>query len=423
MPRNVKIFISSTCKDLKQDCRCRAIETIERTQNAEPVAMEKWYDDYGHTVEMCLQKLKGDSTHFLGIFAYRYGWRPAGPMDVSITEKEFDLAYELKRKMFILIPEEGSPIHVELLKRAEDQPDEDKAAQQAFLRRVGGQVCRPFKDVADLVSWVTHKIRDWQEDAGGLRALAAASGSSVKAPPRKTLESLGRVTQTRTFEDCLRDHVSATFPELACFLVHGKAGYGHEELLQRLQDKLSDRDVLTITVDAGSTWRSKDVSAVLEIIGKELGESFASISELAARLKQELTTLDVVIRFDNLQRLNISLSTFIEEFWKPLTQSFGPADTELAQRLIGLAGYKGALDANVQPLLFTPGAGVAFDNTQLIDLPMLDDFTETDLFVWLKQQKMPPAKAKAMANKLMQETGGNPPALFQELLKEALWND
>jgi hypothetical protein len=54
---------------------------------------------------------------------------------------------------------------------------------------------------------------------------------------------------------------------------------------------------------------------------------------------------------------------------------------------------------------------------------MLDDFTETDLFVWLKQQKMPPAKAKAMANKLMQETGGNPPALFQELLKEALWND
>lgn len=382
--------------------------------------MEKWYDDYGHTVEMCLQKLKGDSTHFLGIFAYRYGWRPAGPADVSITEKEFDLACELKRKMFILIPEEGSLIHTELLKRAEDQPLEDTTAQQAFLNRVRGKVCRPFKDVADLVSWVTHKIHDWQNDEGGLRSLAAASTTVDKTPPRKALDSLGRVPQTRVFEDCLRDQVSPTFPEIACFLIHGKAGHGHEELLQRLQDKLG---VLPITVDAGSAWRSKDVSAVLEIIGKELGESFTSVNELATRLKQELTTLDVVIRFDNLQRLNISLNTFIEEFWKPLAQSFGPADTELAQRLIGLAGFKGTLDATVQPLLFAPDAGAIFDNTQLIALPVLDDFTETDLFVWLKQQKMPPAKAKAMANKLMQETGGSPPALFQELLKDALWND
>lgn len=383
--------------------------------------MEKWFDDYGHTVEMCLQKLKGDSTHFLGIFAYRYGWRPAGPADVSITEKEFDLACELKRKMFVLIPEEGSAFDIELRKRAEDQTDADKAAQQAFLKRVGGKACRTFRDLVDLVSFVTHKIRDWQEDAGGLRALAAAASTSVvKVPSRKTLESLGRIPQTRAFEDCLRDHVSTTLPEVACFLIHGKAGHGHEELLQRLQDKIG---VLPILVDAGSTWRSKDVSAMLEIIGKELGESFASINELAARLKQELAVLDIVIRFDNLQRLNISLDTFIEEFWRPLAQSFGPTDTELSQRLIGLASFKGTLDATVQPLPFAPDAGAVFDNAQLIALPVLDDFTETDLFVWLKQQKMPPAKAKAMANKLMQETGGNPPALFQELLKDALWND
>jgi hypothetical protein len=191
-----------------------------------------------------------------------------------------------------------------------------------------------------------------------------------------------------------------------------------------LQDKLGENhEILLIPVDAGSAWRSKDVSAVLEIIGKELGEPFASVNQLAARLKQELTTLDVVIRFDNLQRLNISLNTFIEEFWRPLSQSFGPADTELAQRLIGLAGFKGTLDATVQPLLFVSDAGAVFDPSRLIALPVLDDFTETDLFVWLKQQKMPPAKAKAMANNLMLETGGNPPALFQELLKDALWND
>jgi hypothetical protein len=413
MPKDVKVFISSTCKDLKQDCRCRAIETIERTAGAEPIAMERWYADYGHTVEMCLGKLRDESTHFLGIFAYRYGWRPDGPGAPSITEKEFDLAFSLKRKMFILTPEEGSPIYTELWQRAADQSEEDKKAQLAFLARVGSRVCRPFKDVADLVSWVTHKIRDWQSEEGGLRAIAAAR-PRVAAPPPATLAKLGRVAQMQQFENCLRNQVSTIAPAVACFLVHGPAGYGHEELLGRLQQNLSsDGEALSCLIDAGAAWRSKDLSALLEVIGKELDEKFATIAQLAARLKQELTKLDVVLRFENLQRLNVTLADFITAFWQPLAQSFTADDDELPHRLIGLAGFKGALDAACEPYLFYPGGAYEFASTSLIALPELDVFSELDLLVWLKDRGVVPhARAKDLAQRLFRETQGNPPALF-----------
>ena len=160
---------------------------------------------------------------------------------------------------------------------------------------------------------------------------------------------------------------------------------------------------------------------MLEVIGEEIKERLDSVEALAGRLKTEMTKLDVVIRFDNLQRLNISLADFVEGFWKPLAKSFGEDDADLSQRLIGLAGFKGPLGAGYDQHILRLDGGEKFDNTKLIALPELTDFTESDVLVWLKQQKMPPAKAKDLASKLFLETGGNPPALFQELMKDAIW--
>jgi hypothetical protein len=160
---------------------------------------------------------------------------------------------------------------------------------------------------------------------------------------------------------------------------------------------------------------------LLEVIGEEIKERLDSVEALAGRLKTEMTRLDVVIRFDNLQRLNISLADFVEGFWKPLVKSFGEDDTDLSQRLIGLAGFKGQLGAGYDQHILRLDGGEKLDNTKLIALPELTDFTESDVLVWLKQQKMPPAKAKDLASKLFLETGGNPPALFQELMKDAIW--
>jgi len=70
MPKNVHVFISSTCKDLAEDCRREAITTIDTIEDAVAVAMEKWYPDYDYAVDLWLDKLR-ESTHYLGIFAHR----------------------------------------------------------------------------------------------------------------------------------------------------------------------------------------------------------------------------------------------------------------------------------------------------------------------------------------------------------------
>lgn len=431
MATGVRVFISSTCSDLEQDCRPAAIKATGLAGFA--VTMESWITDFANSVQVCKQQIVNESNRYIGIFAYRRGWVPdagqipanlkAEVLGKSITEAEFDWALQkLKNKgVAIFFPRTGTPLDAELRKRANSQSSADALAQEEFRNRVRNMGCTVsmFDEPFQLGIAIGITVDRWSR--GSLREIAQ---TSTTTPLHASLTSLGHLQQFRTLEDCLRNHVSSTFPEIACFLVHGQAGYGHEELLQRLQNKLAENgEVFSITVDAGAAWRSKDVSAVLEVVGKELNESFASVAQVATRLKQELTTLDVVLRFDNLQRLNISLATFIQEFWQPLAQSFGDEDTDLAQRLICLASFTGTPDAAAQPLLFDPNSGAAFDKTQLIALPALDDFTETDLFVWLKEQKMPPPKAKAMATQLMKETGGNPSALFQAVLKDALWND
>ncbi|HEX4947865.1 MAG TPA: DUF4062 domain-containing protein [Blastocatellia bacterium] len=431
MATGVRVFISSTCSDLEQDCRPAAIKAAGLAGLA--VTMERWITDFANSVQVCKQQIVHESNRYIGIFAYRRGWVPeqqqiptplqAEVAGKSITEAEFDWALQkLKDKsMAIFFPHVGTPFDTELRQRANNQSPADAAAQEEFRHRVRNMGCTVslFDEPFQLGVAVGILVDRWSR--GSLREVAQTSSAT---PQRAAFSTLGRLAQVRACEDCLRDHISQALPEIGCFLIHGPAGYGHEELLQRLQNKLSEQgEVLSLTVDAGVAWRGKDVPAILEVLSKELNESFATVSQLATRLKQELTTQDVVLRCDNLQRLNISLATFIQEFWQPLAQSFSDQDTDLAQRLICLASFKGTLDAAVQPLLFAPDSAEDFDKTKLIALPALDNFTENDLFVWLKQQKMPPLKAKTLAAKLMQETGGNPPALFQELLQDALWND
>jgi hypothetical protein len=130
-----------------------------------------------------------------------------------------------------------------------------------------------------------------------------------------------------------------------------------------------------------------------------------------------------VLRFDELQRLNGALPAFINEFWQPLARTLRATGGELPNRLSCLVSFVGALDDALQPHLFFPASAAAFDHTQLIALPALEDFTEREIAAWLREQRLPPAKAKDTATLLMRETGGHAPALFLALLKDALWND
>ena len=86
----IKAFLSSTRSDLDPDCRPAALDGIDHG-GATAVAMETWVVTYGDPVQICREKLKSDSTHYVGVFAYRYGSRvPDNSM--SITEAEFSFA-------------------------------------------------------------------------------------------------------------------------------------------------------------------------------------------------------------------------------------------------------------------------------------------------------------------------------------------
>jgi hypothetical protein len=68
----IKAFLSSTRSDLDADCRRAALDGIHHG-GATPVAMETWVVRYGDPEQICLEKLKSDSTHYVGVFAWRDG--------------------------------------------------------------------------------------------------------------------------------------------------------------------------------------------------------------------------------------------------------------------------------------------------------------------------------------------------------------
>ena len=88
---------------------------------------------YGDPVEICREKLKSDSTHYVGVFAYRYGSRvPDNSM--SITEAEFTCARDEmdSRRLAVFVPDPKCPFAAVLLERARDQTAEEDKAQRAF---------------------------------------------------------------------------------------------------------------------------------------------------------------------------------------------------------------------------------------------------------------------------------------------------
>ncbi len=98
----VKVFLSSTCKDLEQDCRPDAIDAIIEA-GAIPITMETWHTDYRPAEKVCRKKIREESTHFLGIIAYRRGWVPPNQKK-SITELEFDWSIKYKKPQVIFLP-------------------------------------------------------------------------------------------------------------------------------------------------------------------------------------------------------------------------------------------------------------------------------------------------------------------------------
>jgi len=100
----VKVFISSTYQDLA-DHRKSVNEVLTRMQLSIS-AMEFFGSRTDEPLPVCEAEISS-CDYLIGIYAWKYGWRPNG--DKSITEQEFLLAKRWKKKCLCYVVDESYP--------------------------------------------------------------------------------------------------------------------------------------------------------------------------------------------------------------------------------------------------------------------------------------------------------------------------
>ncbi|MEO5361248.1 MAG: DUF4062 domain-containing protein [Nitrospirota bacterium] len=110
-----KIMISSTFDDLKGH-REAVIEALQRMELPH-AAMEFFGSRPSEPVDVCYKEIE-KCDYLIGIYAWRYGWRP-DPSGPSITEMEFDYARKLGKKCLCYIVDENHPCPVKLIEDCE----------------------------------------------------------------------------------------------------------------------------------------------------------------------------------------------------------------------------------------------------------------------------------------------------------------
>jgi hypothetical protein len=420
----IKVFLSSTSQDL-QDVRDAVKDVIISRTAAE--MMETWETEYRDDVEVCRQKVE-TSYAYLGLFAYRRGWEP--PLlggKKSITEAEFDWAIGYQKPLAVLIPQPGTDFDKELKRRAKGQTQDESKRQQDFLNRVRqGGTCMPFRTQIELGGKIASVVSRWTD--GSVREIAR----EATAKPVETNQNhfplgkhdfvkLGREQQVRRFKDSLNEIINLNLPDLACFLIHGPAGCGHRQMAELLRLNI-ETNPRHYQVAVTPSWREKSLAALLEVLGDEIEKEWkpGSIEVLAKRLMEILEVDDVIIEIANVQRFDGSLTTLVENFWKPLVAAFKDAPS---RRLIVLAGFEKKLSDEQMPLLYDPEDETQnFSTPLLIKLPELTPFSEVELRTWLRNvARLPKEKANAWAATLIEETGGNPQLLYSKLENETDW--
>ena len=309
---DIKAFLSSTRLDLDPDCRPAALDGIQRG-GATAVAMETWVVPYGDPVEICREKLKSDSTHYVGVFAYRYGSRvPDNSM--SITEAEFAFARDAMetRQLAVFVPDPKCDFAAILRTRALDQSPEEDKAQRAFLdaiRRSGAHTT--FTASHDLYQRVKTMVEQWNK--GPLRQTLRVD--SRQQPEESDICELGRVTQGREFEEAYAALAAGSGPEVAAFVIHGGLGMGHREIAARVRnsfERSTNSHVLKFAASVSPVWRGEGLRALLSVLGRALQPGFspASVDEYAGALIERLKTSHVLLTIHDVQRFANAIEGF-----------------------------------------------------------------------------------------------------------------
>jgi hypothetical protein len=415
-PGNPRVFVGSTALDLAKDCRRNAIRGIRRG-GAEAVCMENWDASHRPALEVCQELVQRNSSHYIGLFAYYRGY-VQNELGISITQAEYEWARECPGPgaMAVFIPDAGSVFAITLRRRASKQTSEDFRAQTQFLKAVSSKgVYLPFEDPADLEGKVTVRVLGWSGRTLG--NLGLEQPMDRKKPARDDLVTLGRQEALAVFE--------AIDTPLACFLISGPPGYGHEFVVERLAShaKASAGDLRIYHVAIGGLWREPTVGRLVRTIGAEIGvgETAETVDQLAAILSGLLEKTQVLIEIGGIGRLSGMLPEFVDQFWMPL---YSRLASSAQRRLIVLATTElNSIPARWTTLVRRPTHTRTRGpfGERLPVLVELGNYTGDELNRWLRRW-LSITDAEALSRRLIEETGGVPAVLYQKLIwDETTW--
>ncbi|MGV9212777.1 caspase, EACC1-associated type [Micromonospora sp. RB23] len=149
---SIRVYISATQKDLLE--YRAAVHTIARRLEIDDVAMEAYGADIRPPLERCLADVRR-SDLYIGLFAWRYGYRPPG-QESSITELEYREALAAGKPCLIFLLAEDTPWPVDMIDR-----DADWQQIVALRRELKERhLCAFFSGVDDLTAKVAAALID-----------------------------------------------------------------------------------------------------------------------------------------------------------------------------------------------------------------------------------------------------------------------
>ncbi|MGI5146892.1 HEAT repeat domain-containing protein [Plantactinospora sp. CA-294935] len=206
-----KVYVSATFRDL-QECRA-AVQLALRRLRVEDMAMESYVAEDRRPLERCLADV-AECDVYVGIFAWRYGFIPAG-YDRSITELEYREALTGGKPCLIFLLDEEAPWPRSFVDRGRDA-ERIEALRAELADR---HMCSTFRDPADLAAMVTAAVANCLTDAG------VPAGGGMHTLSRDTLKQymlrlrqhygvldLDALTPEQT-EDYLRIQLMSVFVE------------------------------------------------------------------------------------------------------------------------------------------------------------------------------------------------------------------
>jgi tetratricopeptide (TPR) repeat protein len=191
MPQEkLTVMISSTARDLPEH-RKEILDACAR-QGMFPLMMEHLPAMDADAIDASL-KMVDDAEIYLGVFAHRYGYVPAGH-DISITEMEYNRAVERKIPRFIFLMHEDHPV-----KAADVETGTGAEKLHRFKERVGSErVVNYFTSPADLRAHVINTLSHYRTQHEKRDVTSFHYVSEIPASPEVFIAHPYTLLQTHT---------------------------------------------------------------------------------------------------------------------------------------------------------------------------------------------------------------------------------